>query len=111
MTPDARAITAERHLATAVATAAALIMAVAALLTAALVVLAAAAQAQTPPTIAGQPTDPDPLNAGGIVFLCTSAVIFGGALVLYLRYSPARRAQMRRLFRRGSPVSSSRASD
>jgi hypothetical protein len=34
--------------------------------------------------------DPDPLNAGGVVFLFVSAVIAGGALILYLRHRPAR---------------------
>jgi hypothetical protein len=30
--------------------------------------------------------EPDPLNAGGVVFLFVSAVILGGALLLYLRH-------------------------
>ena len=35
--------------------------------------------------------DPDPLNAGGIVFLFVSLVIFGTALLLYLRHRPRAR--------------------
>jgi hypothetical protein len=86
-----------------VATTIALVTGVAALLTAALVVVAAAAWAQVPPTVPGQPAEPDPLNAGGIVFLCTSAVIFGGALILYLRHRRPRSPR--------TPVSSGRDAD
>lgn len=53
------------------------------------VVPAAVAAAQTSTSLpAGPPTEPDPLNAGGIVFLVVSAVLFGGALLLYLRHRP-----------------------
>ena len=58
-------------------------------LVATVVVPAAAATAQTSTSLrAGAPTEPDPLNAGGIVFLAVSAVLFGGALLLYLRHRP-----------------------
>jgi hypothetical protein len=80
------AVTAERHRAAAMAVTLGLVTAVAALLTTLLVVLAAAAWAQTPPTVPGQSPEPDPLNAGGVVFFVTSIIIFGGALILYLRH-------------------------
>jgi glycerol-3-phosphate acyltransferase PlsY len=56
------------------------------------VALAAAASAQTATTVTNvvpiSQQEPDPLNAGGVVFLFVSAVLFGGALLLYLRHRP-----------------------
>jgi hypothetical protein len=54
-----------------------------------LVATTTAAWSQAATTVAtstAPPGDPDPLNAGGIVFLGVSAVVFGGALLLYLRH-------------------------
>jgi hypothetical protein len=53
---------------------------------------AALAQTTTSYTTNATPIakDADPLNAGGLVFLFVSAVIFGGALILYLRHRQPR---------------------
>ena len=68
-------------------------MVAAAVLTAAVLLPAAAATAQPSTTVpVGAPQDPDPLNAGGVVFLGVSAVLFGGALLLYLRHRPRARS-------------------
>jgi hypothetical protein len=62
-------------------------------LVAILLLPAAAATAQPATTVpVGASPDPDPLNAGGVVFLGVSAVLFGGALLLYLRHRPRARS-------------------
>jgi hypothetical protein len=68
---------------------AAAVVAAAAAVVTMIVATTAAAWAQASTTVAtstAPPGDPDPLNAGGIVFLGVSAIVFGGALLLYLRH-------------------------
>jgi hypothetical protein len=70
-------------------------MVVAAFWLVAVLLPSAAATAQPATTVpVGSPpaADPDPLNAGGVVFLGVSAVLFGGALLLYLRHRPRARS-------------------
>jgi hypothetical protein len=58
-------------------------------LIAAVILLPAAAYAQAPatapPGLRSAPAGPGP-NVGGVVFLVVSAIIVGGAIVLYLRH-------------------------
>jgi hypothetical protein len=75
----------DRALAAGIATAAAVVATLAATTAAAWAQASTTAATSTAP-----PGDPDPLNAGGIVFLGVSAVLFGGALLLYLRHRQPR---------------------